>query len=592
MSKQNQIGIIITTFAIFAGIISIALSRPMPDGNVQALAAVPIQKAQDEPSRFPLTFQQLGNQVERIRPSEFSQLGDPFFNLVLKENAQITSLVELEEMIQPDADKRKIYVASEMIIDQDPSVGRRAVISFEGENGSEELTDNLMFSISFGAQSLPENPRSIEVWGWDDHRGRYNYYKLDNAGTRELSWKFRGSSENVDLTDASERQTTCMRCHLNGAPLMKELLLPWNNWHSFSSSIDYLRAGRGDDEWPIATDERFRASLAGAQRLEGNIIRSIRRFNTHRISQALSKNMETGGFNMGDEGLQTVMEGQRLLRPLFETTEFNIISSKAKSNLHPFDDDTSRTTEIILPTTFFLNERLIKGGGIPRYHGLKLRETNGFSRVASLHREEYEQLLIENEVLLDGVKPGDTHFTWLVPEPSHIDVDMADQLLKRGIVTAHFLAAVIAVDLENPVLSQDRASLLSFIPERFDFRPVPADENPLTFFRAEDNSDRDPLTNAVIATIQATEPITGTPAADFLALLQSEDAVKVLRKRIDAYLTRVKVQLGNQETRFAELQRLHEKTITLRRAIITHPSMGNLDETGGQLLFPLPRAIN
>jgi len=540
------------------------------------------------PARFSLAFQQLGSQVEPIDTSELSQLGDPFFNLVLKQDAQITSLTALEELIQPDAEQRKIYAVSEEIIDEAQTGGRRAVISFEGENGDEKLTDNLMFSLVFGPQAFPENPRAIEVWGWDDHRGRYNYYKLDGAGTQELSWKFRGSSENVDLTDVSERRGTCMQCHLNGAPVMKELLLPWNNWHSFSSSIGYLQPARSDAEWPVATDERLRASLEGAQRLEGNIIRSIRRFNTHRINQTLLKNSETASFNLSSDGMQTVMEGWRLLRPLFETTEFNIISSKAKSNLHPFDEEQSRTTDIVLPSTFFLNERLIKGSGIPGYHGLKLRATTGFSRVASLSREEYEQLLVEDQVTFAGMEPGDAHFTWLVPEPSHIDVDIADQLLQRGIVTPHFLAAVMAVDLENPVLSQDRASLLAFIPERFDFRPVPAGENPLTFFKVEDNPNRDPLTAAVIATIQATEPATGTPAADFLTLLQSEDAVKVLKERIDAYLTRIKVQLGNPETRFAELQRLHAKAITLRQEILAHPSMGNLDETGRRLLFPLP----
>ena len=52
------------------------------------------------------------------------------------------------------------------------------VLAFDGKNGVEELKGNVMLSLSFGLTG-PEDVSDIEAWGWDNHRGRYNYYKLD-----------------------------------------------------------------------------------------------------------------------------------------------------------------------------------------------------------------------------------------------------------------------------------------------------------------------------------------------------------------------------------------------------------------------------
>ena len=44
--------------------------------------------------------------------------------------------------------------------------------------------------------------------------------------------------------------------------------------------------------------------------------------------------------------------------------------------------------------------------------------------------------------------------------------------MQRGIVSRNFVASVLIIDLENPVLSADRESLLKFVPDRFFFRPL------------------------------------------------------------------------------------------------------------------------
>jgi hypothetical protein len=67
------------------------------------------------------------------------------------------------------------------------------------------------------------------------------------------------------------------------------------------------------------------------------------------------------------------------------------------------------------------------------------------------------------------------------------------------VITPHFLAAALSVDLENPVfLSKDRESLLNFIPREFHFKPLSDQINPN---KAPRNSADDLLTTAVVAAI-------------------------------------------------------------------------------------------
>ena len=81
----------------------------------------------------------------------------------------------------------------------------------------------------------------------------------------------------------------------------------------------------------------------------------------------------------------TMQEGRRLLRPLFQTREINLISSRHTSGLHPFGTQTDfvPTLEIQIPTSFFLNTQLIAGGGSG---GLGRLETNGCKPVFSALR--------------------------------------------------------------------------------------------------------------------------------------------------------------------------------------------------------------
>lgn len=542
-----------------------------------------------------LQFKQTRNesQPKLLTAAEIADLGDPFFNLLLKDKADKVTLTDVQNAIQPNAANRHLFVVSERIVQTVKAGSRRAVLAFDGTNGGESLKGNVMLSLSFGPNGFPEDSE-IEAWGWDDQRGRYNYYKLDSAGssTDAMIWKFRGSSEKADLQTPSERAGTCLRCHVVGAPIMKELFFPWNNWHAGvggSFVADYLdRNSPNPNKWPAANTRPFQR-LSTADKLEADfLIPTFKRFNSSRLNAALKRDDGNAAPSVSSTGRMTVLEGSRLLRPLFQTTEINLISSRSTSGIHPFGSAADFVPELDMqiPTSFFLNTQLIAGGGTGGLGGLKLTDANAFSTFAKLSQQENKELVEKFKLLLDGVR-GDTHFGWFVPEASFVENDLIDQALQLGVITPHFLAAVLAVDLEAPVFSVKRAELLKFVPDQFEFIPIAPGVDPTTIPR---DAAKDFLTKEVISRINQTNPAQGTTADEFRKLLTSADAIAELQKRITAYTKRVKAVLdpASADKRKDELERLYSLLVERRLLMEAHAVLQNLDETDGQLLFPLP----
>lgn len=524
-----------------------------------------------------------GDAVKVLSNAESATLGDSLFQLLLKENAGESTLDGILGKLQPAADKRRLFVVHEKIASEKPEGAfRRGVVAFNGTNGGESLQGNVMLSIGVGADGKVGG--DIEAWGWDNHRGRYNYYKLDELGAAEGKrvWKFRGSSENADLMSAGERKGTCLQCHTTGAPVMKELLFPWNNWHGkvgTAFKANYLDPkSTHPAKWPAATTPLFER-LAGAEELEtDHLIPAFKRFNESRVNALLLREDGTGN-RLLTNGRLTLTGANRLLRSLFVPTEVNLLSSRDGSGFHPFGATTDflPDKQILLPEDFFLHTSLIGGG-------LQLVSAKKFSTFAKLKQSENKALVEKFTLRLNG-KPGDAHFAWLVPTPSFIDTDMADRLMKLGAVTPHFLAAVLAVDLEEPLFSAKRAELLKLLPERLEFTPLPEGTDPTSVPR---DTEKDQLTKAVIAKIDAANPTPGSPADELRTLLKEPDAVKALDKKCQAYAARVETALNTPATRPAELERLFAVLVARRKAMLNNPLFAPLDETGGRLLFPLP----
>jgi hypothetical protein len=482
--------------------------------------------------------------------ADLAKLNDPLFQLVLKDHAEVKTLADVTKFLKPTT--QNIFVVDEHIVDSATKVGdrtaeRRSVVTYSGTTNQQILDQNVLLSVTFDPNQFPE-PNFIEAMAWDDGRGQFNYYKLNRTtGETTPTWKFRGNSQNADLS--TNRQGTCMQCHINGGTVMKELLLPWNNWDSFSAKTPYLL--KGTNSWPIANAANSPlAKLAGAENLESEtMFPAMTRFNTRRI------NALKGADN------QTITDAKRLLKPLFVTTEFNLISSNHLSPLHPFSKASGSSGDIRVPTSFFINQRLLED----------LEISAPFFDFAKLDTKDYEHLLRQTKTGLADKVPGDTNFAWLTPEPSFIDNDLVHQLMAQKILPPAFLAAALAVDLERPVLSIDRAKLWSdkILPAQFKFGAT------------------NDLIPQVVKNLTALNPAVGTPEATFLQMLRQPDAVKALKQKVDQYVGRERgllagAKLGDRST---EWIRLYKLALQRREALLNDGILKSLDETGGKLLL-------
>lgn len=555
--------VLVTLSAVLLGTWSIAVMARQPAGSTL------LKQERD------------GAPATNLTAAELGALSDPFFDLVITKEPLATRVSRIEELIQPRAEQRRTFVVDESIADPRPGQQRRTVIAFVGTNDGIVLDSNVMLSVAFSSESFPDAPRFIEAWGWDNRRGRYNYYKLDQTGTPDLrkTWKFRGSSVDADMQSAADRAGTCMQCHINGGPIMKELLFPWNNWHSdaAASNTQYLTTlAPPDVRWKVSADPHLaQGRLLGAETLELNILDSLRQFNTRRLNAHLVRSDVDGNVAVDPkDGRSRVVEGRRLLRPLFETTEVNLISARQRSGLHPLPviSTTGPGRDVEVPASFFLNANLLRGGTPAKYKGLGIDRATAFGQVVSLTPAEYKQLVTESRLELAGREPGDADFAWFTPEASHIDNDMIDQLVQRGIISSSFAAAVLAVDVEAPVFSERRGRLLQFVPETFSFQKTGA-KHP------------DDLTRDVITRLESAKPTAGGAETELLDNLKAADPLKRLQVKVDEYFARLQASVKNERPK--ELRRLFSALIERRARMISDETLGALDETGDRLL-PLP----
>ena len=149
-------------------------------------------------------------------------------------------------------------------------------------------------------------------------------------------------------------------------------------------------------------------------------------------------------------------------------------------------------------------------------------------------------------------------------------------------MSPQFVAAVLAIDLEKPILSTDRSLLLSLVPATFKYTPLARGQD---FLQAGQHPD--PLTKSVIASLQGQDLSSSPTKAALLANLQAPDPIAKLRAEVRDYATRVRTQLAAPASRKIELERLRDEMLERRRELKQHDVFHHLDETGDRL-FPLP----
>lgn len=270
----------------------------------------------------------------------------------------------------------------------------------------------------------------IEAFAWDDSKGLFNFYELRGDGEKGR-WFYRGDSADI-LADTAllHRQPDpvrprfgsalrCSGCHANGGPIMKEMPAPHNDWWTIGRKLDLGGAIPDAQLAPIF------AKLVDANRLAASVTRG------------LLKLEKSQGFRHAKRSRSL----QERLRPLFCPVEVNFESDRAPNE--------ARAEFVRIPSAFFVDPRLARGE-------------------LKLPRAAYERLLSEMRSRFPETESLDADHAWLAPVKARSDIIAVEALLREGLIDHDFAAAVLAVDLANPVFSSKRCGLLRLVPERDD----------------------------------------------------------------------------------------------------------------------------
>jgi hypothetical protein len=282
--------------------------------------------------------------------------------------------------------------------------------------------------------SIPAEDRQglIELMSWDAMKQAFNFYR--RPARREWHWK----GDSRDAFRPASVGNGCFKCHVHGAPIMKELRRPWNNWHSEVATIP--REAIPSQE---LRDSALFRHKSGANVLEAIVRGWINSTNAARISEAMKTSNLTG---VPD-----------LVRPLFETTTVNLGSSNRSSN--------SNTPTLDLPMSFFVNADTL--GDIlrlPAFLSVPVPEVRRDFYEATVARFDFRLADGPNCNATTFCFKGDTHFAFFVPVPSFGDTNTIRQLIARNVITSHFALSVLMVDFPNPMYSAPRSHLLRYVP--------------------------------------------------------------------------------------------------------------------------------
>ena len=274
----------------------------------------------------------------------------------------------------------------------------------------------------------------VELIAWDRQKAVFNFWELIGP-----NWFYRGDSTDVldnvatlGLGDPNaqftftrtspdgKRVLRCSGCHTLGAPIMKELDPPHNDWWRAGQALPL-----GGFQLSAAAAKLFSEATDAA-----NLARQV-----------------TRGINRLVASPRVVTPLRLRLRSLFSTMEMNLASDST-----PFRDRQKSGTAVEIPATFFVDSRL--SGKLP---------------AVSVDLAAYRAALNQTDSRFPPTgKPDsrETRHAFLVPVRSHIDNRVVDRLIDDGLLDAELVADVLAVDMSMPVYSPARASLIRFVPEK------------------------------------------------------------------------------------------------------------------------------
>lgn len=359
------------------------------------------------------------------------ELGDPFATLVLLRGEFPQTAEEVLE---------KLAAASG---DGDPLSKRHSFVLGEGSQlpeGAEARDEAIRFVVSTGADSdgpdvimslFHPQAGDVELMAWDRRSGGFNYYRTVGE---PAAWVFAGNSRHA-LSDPTQGKGP-FESHTSGAMLMKELEIPWNNWHSFEAEMPPTVFPPGDAR---ATHPWF-TEKQGAEDCETAVaIPSMRRWARARFEKIVAE----GG---------TVADPRRVMEQVLGTPTVNLISSRAESR----DPDAKEGVKI--PPTFFVSSNALSSPAIG------LASPPPFNVPTANYRASLEkfEFALSNERGFE--QKGDTRFAFFVPERAREDDITLEMAIEFGLITPRLAAALLMVDFSNPIFSARREALLAHVP--------------------------------------------------------------------------------------------------------------------------------
>jgi hypothetical protein len=290
-------------------------------------------------------------------------------------------------------------------------------------------------------QNFSDGSLMIELIAWDRTKEVYNFWELIGNGVGS-DWHFRGDSNDI-LADVARinvgasspafgNRLRCSGCHSSGGPIMKELEAPQNDWWTTQRKLFLgpfkLKLGTEPNS-PTNTAARLFEQATDASHLSQRVKNGIDRLTTTRAQRG------------GDR--QTL---RQQLRSLFSTMEMNLVTDSL-----PFKEREQAGALVEIPQAFFVDARLTgKERSIPVELSLYKK---ALKQVGSRFAPDETAGLVE------------AFHAFVVPARSHVDNQVIDSLMKRGLLDVELVADILAVDFTTPVYSRARASLVRFVPE-------------------------------------------------------------------------------------------------------------------------------
>lgn len=270
-------------------------------------------------------------------------------------------------------------------------------------------------------QKAVPNKLLIEAIAYDFEKSIYNFYELIGT-TSGAQWFYRGNSHDAyadnKLLKLSSRpqfgtKMRCSGCHTSGGPIMKELATPHNDWWTAKRGLPFA------PNKPSLDLKKYLVNIIDASSFSKNVLKGIEL--------------------VGKSNIPSKLTLKEKLRPLFCTTEINLLSDVA-----PLE---SPSSVLEISSDIFVDPLLVKAVSLKMEKDFYLSSLQFFN-----------SRFPENNQL-------DAAHGFLAPVKGHVNHLQVMQLMADGSIDEEFALDVLSIDFKNPLFSKERCQLLKLVPE-------------------------------------------------------------------------------------------------------------------------------